>query len=157
MMVSCVNRTRTRIHCREIESTARRIAAILKRSGFWRVGRYALTIAFVTDAESGSLNRMFRNKRKPANILSFDYGSFGELVLAPSVIRNEAQAYGETLMDRYTTLIIHGMVHLAGIHHERSEAAQKKSVRLEETIAGRLGARRAARSYSLRAPGRGKA
>lgn len=87
----------------------------------------------VSARESLALNRTYRNKRTPANVLSFLYDrEYGEIIVCPALIRVEAKMQGNSFAYQMTWMIIHGMLHLAGVHHERSAAAAKRAARLEE-------------------------
>jgi probable rRNA maturation factor len=85
------------------------------------------------------INRLYRKKNKPANVLSFRYGpEYGEILVCPAVIRREAKAQGNTYKYQLTWMILHGMIHLAGLHHERSAAAGRKVEKIEQSILCRL-------------------
>jgi len=68
-----------------------------------------------------ALNRDYRSKDKPTNVLSFPTvnapGLLGDIVLASGVIMAEAQGAGKRLEDHLTHLIIHGTLHLLGYDH----------------------------------------
>jgi probable rRNA maturation factor len=93
----------------------------------------------VPEKESASLNRAYRGKNKPANVLSFRYGKeYGEIIVCPAVIRREAQEQKRAFQYQMTWMILHGMIHLSGLHHEASAAAAKRVERLEQSILGIL-------------------
>jgi rRNA maturation RNase YbeY len=92
---------------------------------------YSLSIAFVDAKKSKEINKKYRGKNKPTNILSFSLRkNEGELVLCPSVIRKEAKNFGRTFEKFLGFLVIHGMLHLKGHEHsstmERAEEAYDK-------------------------------
>jgi probable rRNA maturation factor len=88
-------------------------------------GRIAVTI--VTPALSQQLNAQYRRRRRPTNVLTFDYahdkpagtpdGLAGEIILCPSVIRAEARRLKEPYQSRLRMLIEHGLIHLVGLDH----------------------------------------
>jgi probable rRNA maturation factor len=93
----------------------------------------------VSSSLSWALNRRYRKKNAPANTLSFRYGpAYGEILLCPTLIRREAKARGNSIRYQMTWMVIHGMLHLAGMHHERSAITAKKVERLERTILDQL-------------------
>lgn len=95
----------------------------------------AITVVPVSAEESLALNRRYRKKRKPANVLSFLYDrEYGEIIVCPVLIRIEAKAQGNSFQYQMTWMIVHGMLHLAGVHHEKSQAAAKMAARLEEKM-----------------------
>jgi len=89
---------------------------------------YNLSIAFVDEKKSKELNKKYRNKNKPTNILSFSLSKKdGELILCPSVIKKEFKKFDRTLPKFIGFLVIHGMLHLKGYQHSsKMEEAEKK-------------------------------
>lgn len=93
----------------------------------------------ITVPKSCILNLRFRGKRKPTNVLSFRYDSgYGEILLTPDVIKKEAKKLGNSQVFQMTWMMLHGMLHLAGLHHERSASQAKKVVRIETRILAML-------------------
>lgn len=86
------------------------------------------------------LNRDFRGKNKPTNVLSFpgSDGYAGDIAIAHGVTKAEAKAAGKTFADHATHLVVHGVLHLAGHDHERPKDAQVMEP-LEVKILKRLG------------------
>ena len=100
---------------------------------------HKIVVAEVDKRESQRLNRKYRRKDKPTNVLSFRYGSeYGEIIVCPVVIRKEAKEQGNTYKYQMTWMILHGILHLAGIHHEISKIIEKKVVQLEHKILRKL-------------------
>ena len=89
---------------------------------------YTLSIAFVSVEKSRELNKKYRRKDKPTNVLSFPYRkNEGEILLCKEVIRKEAKKLGRSYGEFLKFLVIHGMLHLKGMQHGRKmEAAEKK-------------------------------
>ncbi len=85
--------------------------------------------------ESKRLNRVYRKVGRPTNVLSFNYGpGYGEIMVAPGVIRREARRAGNSYRCQLTWMILHGMLHLAGLHHEKSKGAERRIANLEKKI-----------------------
>ena len=83
-----------------------------------------LSLAFVSKEEIKKLNRKFRKKNKPTDVLSFELkdGKYlGEIIICPEVVKEN----GEKIM----RIFIHGILHLLGYDHEKSE---KKAREMEE-------------------------
>lgn len=84
-----------------------------------------LTIRLVDDAESQALNRDYRGKDRPTNVLSFPFEAppgidlplLGDLVISHPVMRREARQQRKPLIDHYAHLVIHGTLHLLGYDH----------------------------------------
>ena len=89
---------------------------------------YALSIVIVGDKESRELNRRFRKKNTPANVLSFPLAATeGELFLNPRKAKRDAPAFGMPYKIFLAYLVIHGMLHLKGLSHGSTmEQAEKK-------------------------------
>jgi probable rRNA maturation factor len=83
-----------------------------------------ITIRLVDDKESQDLNKKYRKKNEPTNILSFLISKnpiIGDLVLCHPVIKNEAKLQKKKIQEHYAHLIIHGYLHLKGYGHENKE------------------------------------
>jgi len=79
-----------------------------------------LSLAFVDKAEIEKLNKEFRKKDKPTDVLSFDLkreGYLGEIVICPEVVKEKE----EDLIE----VFVHGILHLCGYDHEKSEKDAK--------------------------------
>ncbi|HEY4077696.1 MAG TPA: rRNA maturation RNase YbeY [Rhizomicrobium sp.] len=98
------------------------------------------TILLSSDRKLRTLNRDFRGKDKPTNVLSFpaDTDYAGDIAMAYGVTRKEAKAAGKTFSDHAVHLAVHGVLHLAGYDHERLKDA-KVMEPLEVKILARLG------------------
>jgi probable rRNA maturation factor len=67
------------------------------------------------------LNRYFRKKDKPTDVLSFPHGdrAGGGIAISAPIAAKNAARYGHSTTDELKILILHGMLHLAGYDHER--------------------------------------
>ena len=111
-------------------------------------GRSSLTVLLANDRKLNALNRDFRGKDKPTNVLSFPAPPCpasknkenyrGDVALALGVTRREAKSAGKTLSDHATHLVVHGILHLAGYDHVRVRDA-KVMEKLEIEILAGLG------------------
>jgi probable rRNA maturation factor len=84
--------------------------------------RGALTIALVTDARVRALNRRFRRKDRPTDVLSFpaeEPDHLGDIVIAAGVARRQARHAGHSFSTELRVLALHGLLHLLGYDHER--------------------------------------
>ncbi|WP_447555817.1 rRNA maturation RNase YbeY [Vreelandella sp. EE22] len=94
--------------------------------------RRELTIRFVERTESQTLNRDYRGKDKPTNVLSFPFESppgvelplLGDLVICHDVVLNEASEQQKPLAHHYAHMVIHGTLHLMGYDHVEDDDAQ---------------------------------
>ena len=89
-----------------------------------------LTLRVVNAAEGRNLNSAFRGKDYATNVLTFVYHEHnsaqlaGDIVLCAPIVAIEARAQGKALAAHYAHLTVHGALHLAGMDHEKSRAAQ---------------------------------
>jgi probable rRNA maturation factor len=114
-------------------------AALLKRFALAVGSGVSITIRVVGAAESRLLNKTFRNKANPTNVLSFGYGPrHGDIVLCHPVIRKESRQQGKTLRAHYAHLVVHGVLHLRGHDHVTKRGAARME-RREIGILKRLG------------------
>ena len=120
----------------EIRSTIRNKAPSLP---FARVARailgptYELSLVLCGDALAQKMNRTYRKKDYPANVLSFSYGKReGEIFLNVRKAAREARRLGIPTKSRIAHLFIHGCLHLAGLPHG------KKMDFLEQKILNQL-------------------
>jgi probable rRNA maturation factor len=125
---------------RGLDARLRRAAgAALRAAGL--SGR--LTLLLSSDEKLQTLNREFRGRDKPTNVLSFpateNQESYrGDIAIAYGVTRREAQAAGKRFADHASHLVVHGVLHLAGYDHEKPRDA-KIMEPLEVKILKRLG------------------
>ena len=109
------------------------------------LGRDSIAIAFVTDSEIARLNKIYRRKNKPTDVLSFPAQSakrrnknkfLGDIAIAPAVARRYCKKNGRSLESEICILILHGILHLLGYDHE---ADQGQMDRIEHKLRRKLG------------------
>lgn len=100
-----------------------------------------LTIRITDPLESRELNRDFRGKDKPTNVLSFGYDvpdMLGDLVICAEVVAQEAAEQGKVPRAHWAHMVVHGCLHLQGFDHEcEPEAAHMEA--METAILAALG------------------
>jgi probable rRNA maturation factor len=100
----------------------------------------AITLRIVGERESRALNREYRGKDKPTNVLSFGYeepGALGDLVLCAPVVNREAKEQGKPAAAHWAHMVVHGVLHLRGFDHIRGRDAKVMEDR-ERAILARL-------------------
>ena len=103
------------------------------------------------------LNRRYRGKDRPTNVLAFPAGPspdvrpcpLGDVVICPAVLRREARAQGKSEAAHWAHLVVHGSLHLAGFDHEGSETEAARMERREISVLRKLGF---ANPYRVAAP-----
>lgn len=91
-----------------------------------------VTIVLATDRAIRALNRKYRGKDRPTDVLSFAIGDgltsgepFGDVVISVETARRQAREYEASLRTEMLRLLVHGTLHLCGYdHHERRMAAR---------------------------------
>jgi probable rRNA maturation factor len=94
-----------------------------------------------SDREVRSLNRRYRGKNKPTNVLSFpsaDGGPEGEIIIALGVTQREARQMALPVAAHMMHLIVHALLHLQGHDHYHPSKAREMEMR-ETRILHRLG------------------
>ena len=95
-----------------------------------------MAIALATDAHVRALNRRYRRKDKPTDVLSFPAsidGQLGDVVIATGVARRQAREAGHSYDTELRVLALHGLLHLLGYDHE-SAADRGRMARLEAKL-----------------------
>jgi len=103
----------------------------------------ALCVVLADDRLQRRLNRTFRGKDKPTNVLSFEGSNdgphpanLGDVVLALETIAGEAKQQGKSLGDHVAHLVVHGVLHLMGYDHEKRGEALRMERLEREILAG---------------------
>lgn len=100
----------------------------------------AVSILFADDAAVRALNRAWRGKDVPTNVLSFPapegFDVLGDIALALETVLAEAQSQGKTPRAHATHLIAHAFLHLIGYDHEDDAEAEKMEARERVILAG---------------------
>lgn len=109
-----------------------------------------LSIRLVGNEESQALNRDYRDKDRPTNVLSFpadlpemilaelDARPLGDLAICAPVVLREADEQGKTAGAHWAHMTVHGVLHLLGHDHIEAEDAARMEP-LEISILARLG------------------
>jgi probable rRNA maturation factor len=118
----------------------------------------SVTVCFVSDPAIARMNRKFRGKQGPTDVLSFPAHRsrtrgarsllrtrptrsdhyVGDIVISPETARRYARRRSHGLASELRVLILHGMIHLAGFDHENDSG---EMLLLERRLRRRLGLR----------------
>jgi len=108
-----------------------------------------VSLVFVDDNYIAQLNKQYRGKDGPTDVLSFAMqegpampGGEGEILLGDVVIsletaRRQAEEYGHGLAREVAYLTVHGVLHLLGYDHE-TEADKRVMRQKEEAVLDRM-------------------
>ena len=102
-----------------------------------------IAVLLTDDDTVADLNRRFRGKDGPTNVLSFPAppnpeGQIGDIALAYGVCAYEASLQGKSLEHHLMHLTVHGVLHLLGYDHETDGEAEAMEA-LERSILETLG------------------
>ncbi|MBI2677918.1 MAG: rRNA maturation RNase YbeY [Candidatus Koribacter versatilis] len=96
------------------------------------------------NAELRRLNREFRRKDKPTDVLSFPAvrgkkvakGEAGDIAISATIAQANARRLGHSTARELKILILHGLLHLAGYDHEKDSGEMRRQ---EDRLRARLG------------------
>jgi probable rRNA maturation factor len=101
-----------------------------------------ITVRIIGRAEGKSLNRHFRRRDRPTNVLTFVYRDAppyeGDLALCAAVVTREAREQRKSVTAHYAHLVVHGTLHLQGYDHKKNADAGVMEAR-ESQIVTQLG------------------
>ena len=123
-----------------VKKTAQAILDLLDRQ------ESELSLALVGDREIQELNARYRNKNEPTDVLSFPFDAsvpagnrmLGDVVISVDRAERQARMRGKRLETEIERLLIHGILHLLGYDHERSESEAKAMRALERKLSRAL-------------------
>lgn len=109
------------------------------------------SIRFVSRAQMHALNKAFRHKNRPTDVLSFSAREgkalprvrmpgpveLGDIVVCAAVAREEARRRGMDVMEELVRLMVHGTLHLAGMDHV-TEREEEHMFGLQEQVIARV-------------------
>lgn len=116
-----------------------------------RVTRGSISLAFVGEARMRTLNKFYRGKNKVTDVLSFgeprkhtksvpfalpkgEEAYLGEIIICISHATRQAKKHGWTLQYELNRLFLHGLLHILGYDHEKSEKEALHMEGIEEAI-----------------------
>ena len=105
-----------------------------------------LSVALVGDREMRPLNAKYRKENKTTDVLSFpadpalpaQAGLLGDVIISVEQAKRQARDRKTSLEIEMVTLLIHGILHLLGYDHERSQRQAKIMATLEQKILSHL-------------------
>lgn len=127
------------------DALARRaVAAAVAESGTAVPEQAELSLVLCGDAFIRGLNRTWRGKDEPTNVLSFPTDAaardmaLGDIIIAYETSAREAAKEGKPLADHFVHLVVHGFFHLLGFDHQ-DDAEADAMERLESRTLMALG------------------
>lgn len=98
-------------------------------------GELEVSVRVVDTAEMQALNRQYRDRNRPTNVLSFpagplagmpdnETGPLGDIVVCAAVVASEAAEQQKPLAEHWAHMLVHGTLHLLGYDHEDDGEAE---------------------------------
>lgn len=114
-------------------------ARVLRMLDVLGLQRSEVSLAFVGDDTIRELNRKWRKKAKPTDVLSFpllegapaqilaaaEGATLGDVIVSVPTAQRQADERGRSLTDEITTLLAHGVLHLVGFDHPTDDAERE--------------------------------
>lgn len=101
-----------------------------------------VSLVFCDDPFIHALNRDYRGKDKPTDVLSFpqedEAGLLGDVIISVPTSQRQAEAQGHPVEQEIEWLFLHGLLHLVGYDDETDEGAEEMNERARQAL-GRLG------------------
>lgn len=130
-----------------ISSVARKAARAALAAALPTGPRAEIALALGDDALLRRLNRDYRGRDKPTNVLSFPFAAppgtlaqsgrfLGDVAVARETLLAEAAAEGKPAVNHLSHLIVHGVLHLLGYDHERAADARRMEALERKILAG---------------------
>lgn len=119
---------RVALHVRKAAKRAVSMAGISVQTGA------EIAVCLADDARVQALNRDWRSKDKPTNVLSFPGASperisqalfLGDIIIAFETVAEEAASEGKLLQHHLSHLVVHGVLHLLGYDHMTRDDAER--------------------------------
>lgn len=125
--------------------------AVLKLEEF--KGSAEVSVTLVDNQYIQGLNKQYRNKDVPTDVLSFPMGKdgkydinqetgaqiLGDIVVSMEKVIEQSKIYGHTMQREVAYLVAHGMLHILGYDHERSGMEKVRMREKEEKVMAQLG------------------
>jgi probable rRNA maturation factor len=103
-----------------------------------------LSILIVDDPQIAILNKKYLRRNGPTNVIAFPMRTeqfsninpelLGDVVISIETAEKEGKSIGISMEERFTQLLVHGILHLLGYDHEKSEQEADKMEKKSEEI-----------------------
>jgi probable rRNA maturation factor len=103
-----------------------------------------LSVLIVDDPQIAELNKQYLHRSGPTNVIAFPMHTdifpninpelLGDVVISVETAAKEGKSIGIGMEERFIQLLVHGILHIIGYDHEKSEAQAEKMVEKENEI-----------------------
>lgn len=105
----------------------------------FKSGKAEVSVNLVGEGKIKNLNKKYRRKNQPTDVLSFPLGDGdGDIFICLPIAKKEAKSENISMETKLAQLTIHGFLHLLGYDHEKSSRDANKVISLEEKILSKL-------------------
>lgn len=112
LMIEIRNLTKAKIDSRVLRKVAREL---FRKEG---IKNALVSVVLLPPRRAQALNKKYRKKSYVPNVLSFGYG---EIVLCPAKIKQDAKKYGIVFEQELVRVFTHGLLHILGYNHTQME------------------------------------
>lgn len=117
------NLTESKVDKKFLEKVGKKAVRILK------IKLPEISVVLVGDTKIKALNKKYRKKNKVTDVLAFDYG---EVFICLPQAKRQAKKLGHSLKKELATLLIHGVLHLAGYDDKTKKDYNKMAKKQKE-------------------------
>ena len=97
--------------------------------------KYDLSLTIIDETEIKRLNKIYRSKNSPTDILSFPLNEkSGEIFLCLPAAKNQSAKFDRNFANFIGFLFIHGLMHLKGFDHSSTMESNEQTIRKEFSI-----------------------
>lgn len=97
-----------------------------------KTGVLSLELTFISEGEIRALNKEYRGKNKPTDVISLSYfedgmeeGFVGEIFICVPYAQTQAKELKSSLRDELEFLFTHGVLHIFGYDHQNTDEEAK--------------------------------
>ncbi|MEQ1796147.1 MAG: rRNA maturation RNase YbeY [Nitrospira sp.] len=135
-----VRLTRVKVRQAPLSRLAERVLVLMGEA------QSELSLDLVGDGRMRRLNREYRKKDRTTDVLAFAMREsaspaaalLGDVVISVPTAQRQAKEGGRSLSEELAWLLVHGVLHLCGYDHERSDAEARRMKRREQIILNAL-------------------
>ena len=129
-MIEINNRTKAKIDIKLIKKVTEKFFA------YYKIKNKELSIAFIGDMVMRRLNKRYRGKDRPTDVLSFrgNGNDLGEILIDYAQIKRQAKKYSKSVKEELIFILVHGLLHLIGYEDETKNGKIKMEKLGEEFI-----------------------
>jgi len=108
-----------------------------KIRNLFKIQKRDLSVTLCTNAFIKKLNKKYRHKNKPTDVLSFamqDKKMLGDIIVSVPLAKKNSKLYGTNLLEEIVFLVVHGIIHLLGFNHQIKRDAKKMQALEKSTM-----------------------